>query len=301
MFEWNMSVQRMIDCVEKNLTEPLSLQGLAEKLNYSPFYCTKQFHKYAGISLRDYIYLRKLSYSVIDLRDTKDRILDIAIKYGFSSQEAFSRSFVKAYGLTPSSYRKMPKPLPLLIKRNTYNPYYLGLGEVAMKKDVSRDVQVSIQVLPEHKFIGVRNINADNYFDFWEIHEKMPGLDCHTVCGFLESIKSFNGQIGGWFFKEEKKGYLYGIEVSPDYEGEIPKGMECTLVPESMYVVFHYPPYNYEEADGDVYAALQKVMALWNPKEHGYEFNDEHNPTYQRHDAENYGQGFCRPIRKISQ
>src|SRR4030042_381643 len=90
VFEWNMSVQKMLDCVEENLTGPLTLEMLAGRLNYSPFYCTRQFHKSAGISLRNYIRLRKVSSAVIDLRDTGDRILDIAVKYGFSSQEAFN-------------------------------------------------------------------------------------------------------------------------------------------------------------------------------------------------------------------
>jgi YesN/AraC family two-component response regulator len=49
MFEWNKNVQRMLDCVEGNLTEVLTLKILTEKLNYSTYYCTKQFHKYVGI------------------------------------------------------------------------------------------------------------------------------------------------------------------------------------------------------------------------------------------------------------
>lgn len=151
MFEWNMSVQKMLDCVEENLTEPLTLEMLAGLLNYSPFYCTRQFHKYAGISLRNYIRLRKVSSAVIDLRDTGERIIDIAVKYGFSSQEAFTRSFKRAYGMTPNEYRRMPEPLPLLVKRNVFNPYYLGLMEKNMKEDLSKNVRVSIQVIPAQK------------------------------------------------------------------------------------------------------------------------------------------------------
>ena len=79
MFEWNRSVQKMLDFIEENLTEPLTLEMLAARLNYSPYYCTRQFHKYAGISLRTYIRLRKVSAAVIDLRDTGEGIIDIAV------------------------------------------------------------------------------------------------------------------------------------------------------------------------------------------------------------------------------
>ncbi len=296
MFQWHRKIQSIVDCVEENLTEDLTLKELAKKLNYSTYYCTKQFHKYVGMSLRNYIYLRKISQSVIDLRDSKERIIDIAIKYRFSSQEAFTRTFVKVYGITPSTYRKMPRPLPLLVKRNVYNPYYLGLGEIDMGKEMLKQVKVSIQVIPEHKFIGIKNINTDNYFEFWTLQEEVEGLGCNKVCGILESIKSHNGQIGGWFYKDGQRGYIYGIEVASDYIGEVPVGMECTLVPESTYVVFHHPPYDYEDLDDYVYEALNEAMNNWNPREYGYEYNNELY-TYQRHDSVNYGQGFCRPIK----
>ncbi|WP_103135120.1 hypothetical protein [Mesotoga sp. B105.6.4] len=97
---------------------------------------------------------------------------------------------------------------------------------------------MKIEKLPAHKFIGIRNINAKGYFHFWELQEGIPGQDCHTVTGLLESIQSLNGQIGGWYFEGEKRGYLYGIKVPMDYNGEVPKGMECTVVSESEYVVF---------------------------------------------------------------
>ncbi|MCX7746605.1 MAG: AraC family transcriptional regulator [Clostridia bacterium] len=297
MFEWNKNVQGMIEYVEENLTKSITLEMIAAALNYSPFYCTRQFHKYANISLRNYIRLRKVSAAVLDLRDTKERVTDIAIKYGFSSLEAFTHAFVKAFGLTPSMYRKMPKPLPLLIKRNIYNPYYLGLGEFKDNKQELQEVQVSIQVLPEHRFIGIRHIDVDNYFNFWALQENVSEYDCNAVCGLLESIKSFNGQIGGWFNTNGKKGYLYGIEVPVDYNGDVPQGMESTLIPESLYVVFHYQPYAYDKIDTSVHEKLRQKMISWSPVEHGYEYNDAVNPTYHRHAPENYGQAICRPIK----
>ncbi len=299
MFEWHMSVQDMVDCVEESLTEPLTLEMLAGRLNYSPYYCTRQFHKYAGISLRNYIRLRKVSSAVIDLRDTCDRIIDIAVKYGFSSQEAFTRSFKKAYGMTPAEYRKMPKPLPLLIKRNVFNPYYLGLGEAYMNKNVSKDVTVSIQVVPAHKFIGVRNMDANGYWDFWKLDEAEYGKDrCEEVDGILASIKSFNGPRGARFYRDGKKrGYMYGIDVPANYAGEVPKGMEMLNINETSFAVFHHPPYDYLTLDKAVFEALDKALEQWNPSEHGYEWNDD-LPTYQRHESDKWGQAFMRPLRK---
>jgi len=140
VFEWNRSIQKMLDCIEENLTRPFTLEMLAKQLNYSPYYCTRQFHKYAGISLRNYIRLRKVSAAVIDLRDTGERIIDIAVKYGFSSQEAFTHSFKRAYGMTPNEYRTMLKSLLLRVKRNVFEPKTYGLLEDNMEKDLSKNI-----------------------------------------------------------------------------------------------------------------------------------------------------------------
>jgi AraC family transcriptional regulator len=299
LFEWNRSVQKMLDCVEENLTGPLTLEMLAGQLNYSPYYCTRQFHKYAGISLRNYIRLRKVSSAVIDLRDTAERIIDIAVKYGFSSQEAFTRSFKRAYGMAPNEYRKMPKPLPLLVKHNVFNPYYLGLMEMNVKEDLTKNITVSVQVLPAHKFIGVRYPDASGYMDFWKKDEAKYGRDrCEEVDGFLSSIKSFNGIVGAWYYQDGQRGYMYGIEVPPKYSGEIPEGMECVSYPESHYAVFHHPPYNYDKVELSVHEALEKTMQKWEPAKHGYKWDDS-LPTYQRHDPLKYGQAFLKPMKKL--
>ena len=289
----------MLDVVEENLTGPLTLEMLAGKLNYSPFYCTRQFHKYAGISLRNYIRLRKVSSAVIDLRDTGLRIIDIAVKYGFSSQEAFTRSFKNAYGMTPNEYRKMPKPLPLMVKRNVFDPFYLGLTEMKVKEDLTKNITVSIQVVPAHKFIGIRHIDAPGYWEFWKKEEEIHGRDrCDEVNGVLSSIKSFNGNIGAWFFQDGKYGYMYGIEVPPGYKGEIPEGMECVSYPESHYAVFHHPPYDYNTMDLSVNDAIVKTMESWNPAEHGYQWRDD-LPIYQRHNPIKYGQAILKPLNKL--
>jgi len=299
LFEWNMSVQKMLDCIEENLTSTFTLEMLAKQLNYSPYYCTRQFHKYAGISLRDYIRLRKVSSAVIDLRDTGERILDIAVKYGFSSQEAFTRSFKKAYGMTPNEYRKMPKPLPLMAKRNVFDPYYLGLGDTLMKKE-AQEVTVRIQVIPAHRFIGIRHIDAPGYWEFWKKEEEKYDYDrCSEIDGVLESIPgSINSVCGGWFYQDCKQGYMYGIDVPPDYSSEIPEGMESLLIREAPYAVFHHPPYDYATMERSVGRALDKTIEQWHPTEHGYEWDDT-LPTYQRHNPPKYGQAIVKPLKKL--
>lgn len=116
MYEWNEMVQHMVDWVEANLTESSSLLKMSEQFGYSPNYCSRQFNQLTGMTLRDYVWTRRISRAALELRDTDQRVLDIAVKYGFSSQEAFTRAFTKAFQLSPAAYQKAPRPIPLAIR-----------------------------------------------------------------------------------------------------------------------------------------------------------------------------------------
>ena len=124
MYEWNAAIQKMIDWIEENIAENPTLLGMSEQIGYSPCYCSTQFHQIAGMTLRSYVAGRRMCHATLELRDTRQRILDIAIKYGFSSQEAFTRAFVNAYGCAPCAYRKKPKPIPLSVKQNVFLPQH---------------------------------------------------------------------------------------------------------------------------------------------------------------------------------
>jgi AraC family transcriptional regulator len=61
-----------------------------------------------GSSLREYIKLRRLARACDALRDKQNRILDVAMEYGFDSHETFTRAFKDAYAITPAQYRDKP-------------------------------------------------------------------------------------------------------------------------------------------------------------------------------------------------
>ncbi len=92
----NEHIQKMIDWIESNLKEEFSLNELSCYMGYSPYYCSFKFHQVTGISIRRYILLRRLYLSTGEL--TNDRkIIDIALDYDYSSQEAYSRAFKNVF------------------------------------------------------------------------------------------------------------------------------------------------------------------------------------------------------------
>ena len=130
MYEWHRLIQIVVneidERIKRNDDDALTLQSLSKKLGYSEFHTTRRFSELSGMLLKDYIRLRKLAFALIEVRDTKSGFLDIAVKYGFGSHEAFTRAFRKAYGITPRDFRKNPLPVVLRTKITTFDRYILG-------------------------------------------------------------------------------------------------------------------------------------------------------------------------------
>ena len=200
MYEWEKQIQEIVDeidqCIINHRDEALTLCLLSERLGYSPFYMTRKFREISGMRLRDYVRRRRLAFALKELRDGKRDILDIALDYGFSSHEAFSRAFGKLYGVSPGAYRQNPSPVVLCTKINPFDRYCLGLGEIGMMRSTD-SIKIYFVTIPAHKLLYVKNYESNGYWDFWQKQEKIPGQDCNTICGLLDSIKGKLDDMGG--------------------------------------------------------------------------------------------------------
>lgn len=299
MFEWNESIQQMIDWIEENLTEDdISLLKMSEQIGYSPYYCSTKFHEIVGVTLRTYAAGRRLARATLEIRDTDKRLLDIAVKYGYSSQEALTRAFVNSYGCTPAVYRRMPVPIVIPIKQVVFFPEHYRKGESGMADMTVKEAGVRIEHIPEHKYIGIWDEEVADYGKMWEKY------DCDKICGVIDSMSHVSHPIvtahtAGWFWKNGKRCYFYGFGVPADYEGAVPEGFEIRSVPASDYLVFYHPPFDYLKDNAEVMGRVEELAWNFDPKTKGYEWNEEQCQDYQRHYPEVIGYEVLRPVRKL--
>ena len=200
--EWQRMIQKIIAGIDESIkskdSDELSLEKSAQNLGYSPFHFSKKFREVSGMAFRDYLRYRRLAFALKEIRDTDRTILDIALEYGFSSHEAFTRAFKEAYCVSPKDYRKNPVPVVLRTMLRPFDCYLLSIGDSTMKNtQTSGEVKTYFVTIPKHKFLHIRNYESIGYFDFWEKQSKIPGQDCQTICGILDSIKGKLDDQGG--------------------------------------------------------------------------------------------------------
>lgn len=131
----NEYIQLMIDWIEENLKKEISLEDLASYMGYSPYYCSFKYHQITGISIRRYILLRRLYLSTEDLANNL-RIIDIAFDYNYSSQESYSRTFKKVFGVSPREFQLNQMPVQSFAKLSIHQ------GKDGCEMNQSRETEV---------------------------------------------------------------------------------------------------------------------------------------------------------------
>lgn len=94
-------ITTVVERVEEQLKSISSIDSLSSYLGYSKTYLNRLFSKVVGISVLDYIKLRKITEAILGFQSHRDNIVDIAFEYGFNSHEVFIRNCKKYFKNSP--------------------------------------------------------------------------------------------------------------------------------------------------------------------------------------------------------
>ncbi|KOF57031.1 AraC family transcriptional regulator [Clostridium sp. DMHC 10] len=104
--DWVNRMNKVIDYVENNLNDEIDSNEIS-RIMACPFTVfQRSFIQITGIPLSEYIRRRKLTCAAYELQNTDDKVIDIALKYGYKSSDAFSAAFKHLHGAAPSVIRK---------------------------------------------------------------------------------------------------------------------------------------------------------------------------------------------------
>lgn len=245
-----------INYIEENLTDLLNMEDIARIANCSAFHFQRMFSYMAEIPLSEYIRRRKMTRAAFDLQNTDEKIIDIALKYGYDSPTAFNRAFQNVHGLAPSMARHQG------ITLKSYSPIRFLLS---IKGD--EEMNYRIEKKEAFKIIGAKahyEINVEENFKevplFWQKTAQS---------GVIPSIMSCNNQepkgLLGVSTCMNGKDFDYFIAVASDLE--TPEHFDDFIVPAGTWAIF--------ESIGPMPEALQqlqkRIVTEWLPSS-GYEY-----------------------------
>ena len=157
-------------------------------MNVSSFYFQKIFSILCGFTVGEYIRSRRLALAGSELLSTDEKIIDIALKYGYDSPEGFTRAFARFHGITPSDVRKNGAPVRSFARLSV---------SISVKGGSSMDYKIMKKeafkiIAKEQRFKKVEDIQGRSDIPaFW--------TECHgdgTVKYLSENCKK-DGILGG--------------------------------------------------------------------------------------------------------
>lgn len=102
-------VRDLIKWIDLHIEGRLKIEDVAEKSGYSKWHLQRMFLQVTGETLGCYIRKKKLYFALSELLLTDHSIYQIALTYGFDTQQSFTRVFKNQFGLPPAMFRREAK------------------------------------------------------------------------------------------------------------------------------------------------------------------------------------------------
>lgn len=103
--DWLSGLNKALLYIEDHLSDDIELKEAARLACCSEYHFSRMFSTLAGIPLSEYIRRRRLTLAAFELQMGNQRVLDVAVKYGYRSADAFSRAFLSMHGVLPSQVK----------------------------------------------------------------------------------------------------------------------------------------------------------------------------------------------------
>ncbi len=168
-------MDKVLQYIEEHLEEPLNIKQLADMSGYSEFHFIRKFKAYTKKNVMEYVRRRRLIKACEDILAGM-RIIDVALKYEWSSHSAFSKSFNIEFGFPPSLLRTMQAEIDF-IGGGHMNPIFLNATQAGMSK--------------EELLERLKKTAAENGID---MDEKVLGDVYRTACRAYEGKTRYSGE-----------------------------------------------------------------------------------------------------------
>lgn len=223
------NVQNAVNYIEANLNDSLELKMVAREAGCSLFHFHRIFQAMSGFTLKEYIRKRRLAEAAGELRKTKKGILEIALDYGYESQEAFTRAFRKETGRTPGDFRKT---------RSSFRSFpVFDINPKTKKGDI---IMTEPKIIKKEGFLVIGPATGTTTEDE-ENFKRIPNFWRECIQNrFYESIPGTKEKspLYGICLDQKGKKFTYMIAVEVNSLEAVPDNMIGREIPKARYAVF---------------------------------------------------------------
>src|SRR5699024_4557469 len=168
--DWLDKMNGAMDYIENNLNHNIDYWDIARIACCSEYHFRRMFPFVSGISLSEYIRRRRFTLVAFDLSHSNKKIADIAVEYGYSSPDAFSRAFKKWHGIPPSKARNGDQQL----KAQPKMTFHLSIkGENEMNYRITEKQPFTIAGISKRVPIVFEGVNPEIESMWQQLDEKM--------------------------------------------------------------------------------------------------------------------------------
>jgi AraC family transcriptional regulator len=239
--EWLRKLNNAVDYIESNLEGVISYEEAAQIACCSTYYFQRIFSYVAGIPLSEYIRRRKMTQAAFELQSTDAKVLDVAMKYGYTSPTAFNRAFQSIHGIPPvlaksrGSVLNAYPPIRFSVKvtGGSAMPYRIEEKEairiVGIRIPLTEDMEKNQKVVPP----------------FW--NQVIQGSRFQEICKL--SNQSPEGVLGVTAYQGPGEIYYY---IAAATDKPVPAEMLEFEIPAATWVIF--------ECDGRFKESIQSIF-----------------------------------------
>ena len=295
--EWAERMNSAIDYIEQNLAEEIDYGEAAKRACCSTFHLQRTFFVVIGMTLVEYVRRRRLTLAARELSSSRAKVLDVAIKYGYDSPDAFTRAFRNMHGLTPHAARE-PGAQLIAFPRVSFQVILKG-GNDMDYKIIERPAFDAIGVT--RRFTTEKGENLLAVPAFWSEFDKTRDMSALLKLNAGKAGAVTGGEtLGVCFSEDENKNFSYAIAVEKPVKAN-GDGFEVIHIPASTWAVFggsaSVPDSAIPDAMHEVY---KNIVQEWFPST-GYEHaNTPELEVYFRRYANTSGYRFqvWIPVKK---
>lgn len=238
-----------IKYIETHLTDNIDTNEIVKLTGYSYAYFQRVFSCISGVTVAEYVRKRKMTLAAMLLKEKKERVIDVAIKYGYDSADAFSRAFTAFHGITPTMAREDGAAV------KSFSPLRFQITVDGIKETKYRiEKKEAMRVIGITRHFTAPENDPSDVGVFWnELFEK----------GMFEKIAELSNKepkgVHGFMQVIDDRHVDYMIATITD--DKVPEGLEEKLIPASTWAIF--------EQIGSVQASMakmwQQIFEEWLP------------------------------------